>query len=426
MADETRDGVSKPLTRDALYCQVWAEPMTTVAARYGVSSSFFARVCTRLNVPRPGRGHWAKLAVGKRTSVTPLPEAQPGDELEWSPSAGLLRATLRPLSKPPGQIVAARLKRKLPRAAHHFLLRNVREHFDSPRVLDNGLVKPRKHLLPDIITSREGLPIVLETANELYLMLEERGHRVTIAVESEQFRRAEIDEREKHTGRHSYPAIWSPGRPTVVYVGQVAIGLTVFEMTEEIEVRYIDGKYIPVRDLEASMPRRRIPPNSWTTKKNVPSGRLVLQAYSPYSGTKWVRQWIQWGKEPLTRQFLSALQELEGASTEIARLAEEARRQAEVRRKEWEEQSARLRQEQEQARRAEARLKSRQELLHIVEAWALARKIEEFFSDAENRASNLKGEEQSALVRRLSQARSLLGGLDALARFRDWKAPPDS
>lgn len=39
------------VTRETLYEEVWAEPMTKVAARYGVSSSFLARVCERLNVP---------------------------------------------------------------------------------------------------------------------------------------------------------------------------------------------------------------------------------------------------------------------------------------------------------------------------------------------------------------------------------------
>jgi len=33
-------------------------------------------------------------------------------------------------------------------------------------------------------------------------------------------------------------------RPTVVYVGTVAIGLAIIEMSEKIPMRYIDGKYI--------------------------------------------------------------------------------------------------------------------------------------------------------------------------------------
>ena len=47
------------VSREQLYEEVWAEPMTTVALKYEVSSSFMARICTRLKVPRPPRGYWA-------------------------------------------------------------------------------------------------------------------------------------------------------------------------------------------------------------------------------------------------------------------------------------------------------------------------------------------------------------------------------
>jgi hypothetical protein len=52
------------ITREKLYEEVWAEPMTVVAARYQVSGNFLARVCVALNVPHPPRGYWAKLKVG--------------------------------------------------------------------------------------------------------------------------------------------------------------------------------------------------------------------------------------------------------------------------------------------------------------------------------------------------------------------------
>ena len=76
------------VSRETLYAEIWAEPMTTVAARYGVSSSFLARVCTDLAVPRPPRGYWAKLAVGQRATKPALPSAGPGDRLEWARGQG--------------------------------------------------------------------------------------------------------------------------------------------------------------------------------------------------------------------------------------------------------------------------------------------------------------------------------------------------
>lgn len=36
------------VTREQLYAEVWAEPMTRVAARYGVSANYLARVCCHL------------------------------------------------------------------------------------------------------------------------------------------------------------------------------------------------------------------------------------------------------------------------------------------------------------------------------------------------------------------------------------------
>ena len=59
------------VSREALFEEVWAEPMLKVAARHGVSSNFLARVCERLNVPHPRRGYWQQLEVGKADHRSP-------------------------------------------------------------------------------------------------------------------------------------------------------------------------------------------------------------------------------------------------------------------------------------------------------------------------------------------------------------------
>ncbi|MCK9365133.1 MAG: hypothetical protein M0P74_16215 [Syntrophales bacterium] len=55
----TDESLPAQLTREAMHSLVWKEPMLKVAARYGVSSSYLARICKLMNVPRPGRGYWA-------------------------------------------------------------------------------------------------------------------------------------------------------------------------------------------------------------------------------------------------------------------------------------------------------------------------------------------------------------------------------
>jgi hypothetical protein len=53
------------VSREELSRLVWSEPMSKIAEQFDVSGSYLARVCTLLNVPRPERGYWAKLAVGR-------------------------------------------------------------------------------------------------------------------------------------------------------------------------------------------------------------------------------------------------------------------------------------------------------------------------------------------------------------------------
>lgn len=72
-----------PVTREELYESVWSAPTGTAAAKYRVSGSFLARVCERLNVPRPPRGYWMKLKYGKAPPKPLLPPPKPGDALEW-------------------------------------------------------------------------------------------------------------------------------------------------------------------------------------------------------------------------------------------------------------------------------------------------------------------------------------------------------
>ena len=68
--------MTKPaiFTREQLYELVWSEPISRIAPRYGVSDVAIAKICRKLDVPRPPRGYWAKLAHNKRVKKTPLPK----------------------------------------------------------------------------------------------------------------------------------------------------------------------------------------------------------------------------------------------------------------------------------------------------------------------------------------------------------------
>jgi hypothetical protein len=133
------------ISREELYEQVWAEPMLRVAERYKVSSSYMARVCTILNVPRPKVGYWARHDVGRAPPKQALPKALPGDQLEWTPGEALYRPP-ESMSRP-----HARLS-KAGSGVEHALLVGVAGILKSAKESD-GYLKPTKRLMVDVLTS---------------------------------------------------------------------------------------------------------------------------------------------------------------------------------------------------------------------------------------------------------------------------------
>jgi hypothetical protein len=414
---------SIPLTREALYKLVWSEPMLKVAARYNVSSSYMARVCTLLNVPRPERGYWSKLSVGKAPPVPPLRDARPGDELVWSRDGEHVKVP-QPLPRPPSNITKKRPNRVAIRIQEHSLIRGVKTLFEAGRLsYDVGYLKPAKKLLVDLVVTKTGLDKALTFANNLFSLFEEYDYPVVIAPQGGQLWRAEVDVHEKPRRNPGYNDLWSPWRCTVVYIGTVAIGLTIFEMSEEVDVRYVNGKY--VREKDYVPPRRGPVDHTWTTRRNLPTGRLCLQAYSPYPRAKWVRRWQETRDRNLIGQIKSIVTELEEATVDIARLVEEGECQAKLEREKWEAEREQWRREEAARIAAKVLKESKEELLQIIHNWGEVNRIEQFFLDAERQASILSEDERIKILERLKLARNLIGSVDALRHFKAWKSPDE-
>jgi len=60
--------------RETLYKELWEEPATRVAKRYGVSDVALAKTCKKLNVPKPPVGYWIKVECGKNPKKPKLPK----------------------------------------------------------------------------------------------------------------------------------------------------------------------------------------------------------------------------------------------------------------------------------------------------------------------------------------------------------------
>ncbi len=413
------------VSREQLYEEVWAEPMTTVALKYEVSSSFMARICTRLKVPRPPRGYWAMYATGKRPKRLPLPKACPGDELEWARSGYARIAQLPPPQCPQDRSDTNRRHRALPQ--QHPLLEGFKEQISGVGESREGFLKPKKYLLPDIIASKETLDRAIDVANMLYLAFERRDHSVIFVPYGQGMQRQAVDEREKggrRKERYYTTDLWSPARPTAAFIGTVAFGVTIYEMSENVEVEYQDGKYTRISQLPAKKPRR-YESYSWRSMHDLPSGRLCVQVFSPYSRVSWLRQWRESKSGDFPRKLAGLVKELEAEAANIVMRFEEGERQAEIERQRWEEEKRARAREEAERRRVKAIKESREELSEIIKAWANARRIEDFFADVERRVASLEEVQKSAVLDRLSLARKMAETTDALNWLASWKTPEE-
>jgi hypothetical protein len=413
------------VTREELYELVWSTPMIRVAEKFEVSGSYLARVCTELRVPRPERGYWAKLAVGKAPQRPVLPEPLPGDPIVWSRADGLPAPVVpRPRQAPTRVPRPAR-----PVVGIHGLILGAKAHFLASRKVDDGdHLKPYKKLLVDITASRAGLDKALDFANDLFNALESAGHRVVIAPPDAQFWRERIDEKEvppKKDPRHDpygYDRRWSPYRPTVAYVDSVAFGLAVIEMTESVEMRYVNGKYI--RESEYVPPKtRRYHDHSWTSTRDLPSGRLRLVVYAADRNVSWSTSFQETKARTLTQDIPRIVKSIEGEIVPIIEKMKEAERQAEIRRLEWLAEEERRRQEEDRRRIALSVKESRDQLEQVIQAWSKIISLEQFFRGIEDRAQPLPESERQHVLDRLRLARQFVGTQDPLDFFRGWKTP---
>jgi hypothetical protein len=406
------------VTREELYALVWSIPMTKVADQFGVSGSYMARICTFLNVPRPERGYWAKLAHNKAPPQQMLPEALPGDPLIWGKGQDI---TALPVPRPPQQ----RTTRKAIRGIHP-LIENGRSHYlhVRPGGNDHHFLKPFKRLMLDVTATRTGLDKALKFASDLFNALESLGYRVTLAPAGMHFQRPSIKHREIPSAANDYEhsGLWCPERPTLVYVDTVAIGVSIIEMTEEITMGYVGGKYI--READYSPPKSaKFNDHSWTTTKEIPCGRLKLQLFAPYRNVGWSCEFNETKQRTLTADIPAIVRAIEeSAVAMVGRLEEAARQEQEWQRQRLEEER-RWREEEDRRKIAKSKSDSHEQLIEVINAWMKAINLENFFQNVENCAADLGESDAEKIHVRLRLAREFVGSPDPLAFFLEWKTP---
>lgn len=417
------------VTRETLFAEVWAEPMTTVARKYGISSNFLARVCERLKVPKPSRGYWAKLKAGRKLPKPSLPAPQAGDELEWCRDGSAPAVCTDPSRR--GETSSKKQKR----SSVHPLLMGAREHFEAGRTStyrSEKYLRPHKRNIVDLLASKEGLPRALKAASDLFLALEERGHHVVLAPNEGSYTRIGYDHRdrddtptasEREEYRYGGGAWGGPARPTIVFIRSVAIGLSLFELAEEVECRYVGGDqgddgYVRVGSREDRIHIRR--PHDWTTRRWLTSGRIGVHAYAPTHSFTWDKYWRERNSGELGNLIPTIVEQLEDAAPTLVALAKAAQEEAEERKQKWEIERREMEKREAERRRLEEAKAKLEELERQLERWRFARDARAFVSEIEDivRAKQLKISRNGPLEEHLDWILQRAMDADPLAQLR--------
>jgi hypothetical protein len=163
-----------------------------------------------------------------------------------------------------------------------------------------------------------------------------RGHRVQLSPDYYRHRPpvdvAQHPIKDQHYRR---PNEWAPNRPTVAYMPNAEIGLTLFEMTESVPVwRTGVDRYVRISDLPPT--RRCTPqaPGEADETREMPTGRFVLRTYSPRHDAPWQHEWTERQKGDLVTMASAIAEALEEAVPAIVKQVEDAeqrRREQEAR-----------------------------------------------------------------------------------------------
>jgi hypothetical protein len=406
--------LAMPITREELYEQIWAEPAVKVAARYGASGSYFARVCTRLRVPRPDGGYWAKLAAGKRVAKAQLPPARPGDEQTWVPDVAASqrhRIQREPDLKPPDAFPAPLMTVVKGRRLHR-LVDGAEELFRRGEHRRDGYVRPATRQLPDICVPENRLRDALALASTLFNTLEARGYDVVLAPGDQPIGRyvpplpgddQGFDDRSR----------WYPARCTVTYIGTVAIGLAIIETAAEMEVETINDRFVPASSAAARAKRQAEPWRArlgWASgiTRWMPSGDLQLYAYCPYKDAEWSHAWSAPSPSKLRDQIPDIISTLESTAHKVVASVHAAR----IRRREAERlrqiEMAKLQARWHEERRQKLVDDTRKLLLELGREWVELEEIRRFLAEAERADDGLADDERAEVQRRIDLMRRLV------------------
>jgi hypothetical protein len=184
--------VSETWNREELYAEIWEKPLVKVAAKYNISAVALGKVCRKLQIPLPGRGHWTKKEFGKPVEQTPLPTAT---------NLPVVRKMKEAYARVKGNVevleaidetdpelirIATVRKTEVPvneKSVLHKTVSQTRQALKQANVDSRGiLIRPHRELTLDIRVSKKMLDRAIRLMNAFVMKIESEG--ITIVAEN--------------------------------------------------------------------------------------------------------------------------------------------------------------------------------------------------------------------------------------------------
>lgn len=413
-----------PQDREALYHLVWREPAERITVLYGISTELLTKRCSELGIPRPLAGYWKALAKGTAPAIPALPA------LKKSKAVKALKNNT-PSAQPPS-ITAAKpapvvvTRKQAPVTGNGYgLINDLKTYLPAASVTDDGYYKPTKKKLLDLNVSDTGFDSAIEFLSRFFDALGKKGYRVTLDLQKERLLRADIDIKEDpKEGGYRWRNLWRPYTPSIICIGNMYFAFNLAEMTEYVPAKKVKNRYVRDEKMVRWM-RGNSGLFPHVSKNTLPTGRFLLQLYSPYPSAKWLLQFRQTKQCGLISQIPKMISAMQEAVPLISRQLEQARIEAE----EW-----RIRCEREHAiylekkrieQEEQAYNASRTELKSIMAQWTEDKRLEQFFHQAESDALTLDEQQKVQVMERLQLARQFLSEDTAVERLLKWKTPKE-
>ncbi len=419
-----------PNNRELLYHLVWTEPAEEIAKQYGITITYLAKQCIKLSVPRPLAGFWRAVEKGNSPKIPALPILKKIENTRSSKQNGAISHFENNHNSLEKTLANEKFNKKINvlqnKSNEQKLIKELESYLLASPKTKYGYYKPTKKKLLDINVSESGLNYAILFLTKFFNALNKKGYLVSLSACSEGLRRADIEIAEVPQTRGVYwESLWHPYTPSVIFIKERYIGFTLAEMTEYVPAKEVNGRY--VRDEKMINWTKGKNASSFGSgfKHNLPTGRFLLQLYSPYNSTQWKTQFKQTKQCGLVSQISKMIEALNKAVPIINKQLVEESVRAEQRRIQYAIDLEKYEKQELIRKSQEAHKKSLIELQSIMAQWIEDKRIEQFFQDVECGIADLDNEQKEKIKARIKLAKQFLFGNKATDRLISWKTPTE-